>query len=98
MLPEAAMKWLGIPGCALIAFSLLLFFTLPALRCPACSRMSDSAPETFCPSCGDSHLQVSRLFGTHCDACGRTMGSYKYRNYPIRFCTHCGVLLAARGV
>ena len=98
LLPEFLMKWVAIPGIGFIVLSLLIFFTLPTLKCPACSGETDNGFDTFCPACGSNHLRVSRLLGTHCDACNRTMGSYKYSNYPIRYCTHCGVLVNRKGV
>ena len=98
LLPEVLLKWVAIPGVCLIVLSLALFFSLPKLLCPSCGKVSDSGLETFCPVCGKDQLRISRLWGTHCDACGRNMGSYKYRYYPVRYCTHCGVLWTGRGV
>jgi hypothetical protein len=98
LVPEFLLKWVAIPGICLIGFSLVLFFSLPELRCPSCGKLSDNGFERFCPACGKEQLRISRLWGTHCDACGRNMGSYKYRNYPIRYCTDCGVLLHGPGV
>ena len=98
VVPELLLEWISVPGVALIALSLLLFFMLPALQCPACGKATDSGFDRFCPMCGKAALRVSRLWGTRCDGCGRSMGSYKYRNYRVRYCTHCGVMLDARGV
>ncbi|HEV3216319.1 MAG TPA: hypothetical protein VGZ27_11390 [Vicinamibacterales bacterium] len=98
LVPEALLKWVAIPGVGLIGLSLLLFFTLPALSCPSCGKETGNGFGTFCPACGSGNLQVNRLWGTRCDACGRSLGSYKYRNYPVRYCTHCGTLLHAAGV
>ena len=97
-LPDSVVKWVGIPGIALIATAMLLFFTLPALRCPECGNHTNNGFDKFCPACGKDQLAISALRATHCNACGRNMGSYKYRNYPIRYCTHCGVLLDEHGV
>ncbi len=91
-------KWVGVPGIACVFAALLLYFTAPALNCPACTKATDSALDQYCPACGHAPIRISRTLGTHCDACGRTMGSYKYRNYPIRYCTHCGTLVDKRGV
>lgn len=98
LVPDFLIRWVAIPGIFLIVLSLGLFFSLPALLCPSCGKASDNGFDKFCPACGKDHLRVSRLWGTRCDACGRSMGSYKYRNYPVRYCTHCGVLLHAGGV
>jgi hypothetical protein len=97
-LPEPLDKWVGIPGVACIFAGLALFFTLPGLRCPACGKAADSGFARFCPACGHAPLRISPLTGTHCSACDRTMGSYKYRNYPVRYCTHCGTLLHRHGI
>ncbi len=98
LVPGFLLKWFAIPGIALIALSLVLFFTLPAPQCPACGKATDNGFDRFCPVCGKEALRISRLWGTRCDACGRGMGSYKYRNYRIRYCTHCGILLDTRGI
>lgn len=91
-------RWIGVPGVACILASLGIFFTLPALRCPECSQRTDAGLDRYCPACGHVPMRASALLGTHCPGCERTMGSYKYRNYPIHYCTHCGTLLDRRGV
>jgi hypothetical protein len=89
---------IGIPGLVCIVGSLAIFFTLPALRCPECQQPADGGFDRYCPACGHAPVRASALLGTHCAACERTMGSYKYRNYPIHYCTHCGTLLDRQGV
>jgi hypothetical protein len=91
-------RWIGIPGLACMVGSLAIFFTLPTLECPECGETADAALDRFCPVCGQTPIRASALLGTHCPSCERTMGSYKYRNYPIHYCTHCGTLLDQRGV
>jgi len=97
LVPDAVFPWLAYPGVALVGLSLIVFFTLPGLVCPACGRSADGF-DAYCPTCGAAGLKRNRLMGTRCDACGQTLGSYKYRNYKIRFCTHCGTLLDSAGV
>lgn len=97
LVPDALMKWVAVPGSVLIGLSLLLFFTLPALHCPSCRLLADGGVDRHCPSCGGEQLQKHAVRGTRCGNCGRTLGSTKYRNYTIRFCTHCGIRLSAAG-
>lgn len=97
LVPDALFPWLAYPGVILVALSLIVFFTLPSLTCSACGRSADGF-DSYCPSCGAPGLKRNRLMGTRCDACGKTLGGYKYRNYKIRFCTHCGTLLDGAGV
>ncbi|HEY1268177.1 MAG TPA: hypothetical protein VGH16_13065 [Candidatus Binatia bacterium] len=97
LVSDAVFPWLAYPGVALVALSLIVFFTLPGLVCPACGRSADGL-DAYCPSCGAPGLKRNRLIGTPCRACSKTLGGYKYRNYKIRFCTHCGTLLDSAGV
>lgn len=96
-LPEPWLEWISIPGALLIFAALAALFSLPALTCPNCARSCDGF-DRFCPVCGQQRLLISRFWGTRCDVCQKTWGSYKYRNYRIRYCTHCGVLLHQAGV
>ena len=84
---------LGIAGVAGICLSLLSYLSLPNLKCPSCAKAPDSGIAGYCPVCGGTELQ-----GIHCKTCKKSMGAYRFRNYVIRFCTHCGVLLDKRGV
>ena len=96
--PEPFDQWVGIPGVACVFAAMFLYFTAPALTCPVCTRATDSRIDRYCPACGHTPLDTGAMLGTHCDGCGRTMGSYKHRNYPIRFCTHCGTFVDRHGV
>ena len=89
---------LGIVGGACIVIALILFFSLPALTCPACQKAADGTLDRFCPECGSAGLQKRWMTAAHCDECGRKMGASKYRNYRVRYCTHCGSLLCPGGV
>jgi hypothetical protein len=97
LVSDKLFPWLAYPGVALVALSLIIFFTLPSLICPACGRSADGF-DRYCPCCGAAGLEPKPFLGTRCNACGKAMGRYKYRNYKIRFCTHCGALLDAAGV
>jgi hypothetical protein len=95
--PESLAAYFGVPAIALIGTSLILFFTMPGITCPACQKSAETF-DKFCPECGASGLHVDKLLGTRCDSCGKTLGTYKTRNYRIRFCTHCGVMLDQTGL
>jgi hypothetical protein len=97
-LPERMLPWVAGPGAALVVLALILFFTLPSLGCPACMKNADGSPDRFCPACGSDQIRVNRLCGSYCNGCGRRFGSARYRNHPIRYCTHCGVVLDEAGV
>ena len=74
LVPDPFLKPVAIPGVCFIALSLALFFTLPALPCPSCGKATDNGFGTFCPVCGSSNLQVSRMWGTHCGVLLHSMG------------------------
>ena len=97
VVPESLSKYFGVPAIALIGTSMIVFFTMPGVSCPACHKSAENF-DKFCPACGAAGLHVSRMWGTRCDSCGKTLGTYKSRNYRIRFCTHCGELLDRTGV
>ncbi|HET9129549.1 MAG TPA: hypothetical protein VFO86_01300 [Terriglobia bacterium] len=97
VVPESLAKYFGIPAIALIGTSLILFFTMPGVACPSCQKSAETF-DKFCPVCGAAGLHVSKLWGTRCESCGKTLGTYKSRNYRIRFCTHCGVMLDRIGI
>jgi len=96
LVPEKWLPWLGIPGTVLIFASLILFFTVPGLHCPDCSKSAEDF-DIFCPSCGTGGLRRI-LSAAKCDGCHHTLDHYKTRNYSIHFCTHCGHLLDRRGL
>lgn len=89
--------WLGVPGVALAFVALIVYFTQPGLRCPACGKSAENF-DRFCPVCGSDGLQRYQVTAAKCGTCHRTLGHYKTRNYLIHFCTHCGTPLDARGV
>lgn len=97
VLPDALVLWFGIPAVVCIAGGLLLYFAAPGLVCPSCQKLADSWG-TFCPVCGSPGIVRHQVTARYCGACHRVIGSYKYRNYRIHFCPHCGVLLAPGGV
>jgi RNA polymerase subunit RPABC4/transcription elongation factor Spt4 len=64
--------------------------------CPACGNVLDEGPfGQYCPECGSPKLEQPDLFrAPRCADCGRTMRRRRRgRDYKIRACTHCGVML-----
>ena len=90
--------WLG--ACIALIFG-------QRLRCPACSKRLIPAVGRFCPQCGSGQFQNSNdqqgLFSDRigvCPTCHSTLREAKgeeERNYRVRGCTHCGVLLDEYG-
>ena len=97
LVPDKWSVWLGGPGVALVFVGLIVYFTTPGLRCPDCEKSAEDF-DRFCPVCGTDGLQRYQVTAAKCDACHRTLGHYKARNYLIHFCTHCGEQLDVRGV
>ncbi len=72
------------------------------LRCPACQRRLMHAIGTYCPSCGHHPLPATNPCETiptsECPACAQKIHWGKARNFSLRHCTHCGVLLHEDGL
>ncbi len=83
---------LGSVSIALLVMAVVLFFTQRRLLCPHCQRATETF-DKFCPSCGAQGLRRYTSAAARCGVCTRMLGNYKWRNYAIRFCTHCGVQL-----
>lgn len=67
--------------------------------CPACHTRLGADFGAFCPECGSRSLQAGSWFRSpQCSSCGKSMRRRKGRNYKIRACTHCGVMLDERGL
>jgi hypothetical protein len=51
----------------------------------------------FCPVCGDTSLKRGAFF-TKCTNCSKTLKERRsFRNFKIRYCTHCGIMLDKEG-
>lgn len=96
-LPEAYSTWLGVPGVALIAAALVNVFAMPGLECPRC-RHDLERVERYCPCCDAMAVELNAWRGNRCGSCGKRLGPSKSRRFPIRFCSHCGVLVDRKGV
>ena len=95
--PEAYAVWFGVPGIALIALALVGMLALPRLECPSC-RHDLTRLERYCPRCGAPSVELRPFRGNRCGSCGKRLGPNKARSFPIRFCSHCGVLVDRKGV
>jgi hypothetical protein len=95
--PEAYAVWLGVPGVALIGCAHVAMLAVPRLECPSC-RHDLTRLERYCPRCGAQSVELRPWRGNRCRACGRGLGVSKTRSFPIRFCTHCGVLVDRKGI
>jgi hypothetical protein len=88
----------------LICIFLLLgiVLTIPLLTCPRCHNRLVQNFDVYCPTCGSNQIYPYSLFCTrlaYCSSCNRHMSpdSKSGRNYRIRFCTSCGLLLDDKG-
>ena len=74
------------------------------LRCPACRKRLEPAKGRYCPQCGSDQFQQDTRWGVrdrYCPSCVGTIAEEdgdSARNYKIRGCTHCGVMLDEMGV
>ncbi len=96
LVPDKLSVWIGVPGMGLLFGGMIIFFTVPGLRCPDCGKSAEDF-DRFCPVCGTDGLRRI-LSAAKCDGCHHTLDHYKFRNYTVHFCTHCGKLLDRRGV
>lgn len=68
--------------------------------CPACDGKITFGIGAFCPECGSKSVHPGhRPNWHHCNACSRHLHVYKgSRQYKVRACTHCGVMLDDKGL
>ena len=100
LLPKIYTGWV-VGAFFLCWLALLIFaFTRPSLECPACHGVLDSRElGSFCPECGASNLKPGGWFrAPHCEVCGKSLRRGKSRQFTIRACTHCGVILDEKGL
>lgn len=87
---------LGLAGTGALIIAWLSWTTRKRLRCPDCHGDAESFAK-FCPQCGVDGLRAYDGRLAWCASCKRVLGRYRWRDYAVRFCTHCGVRLAASG-
>ena len=82
--------------CWLVMFGAIL--TAPRLVCPGCSNEMEGFGR-YCPECGKPELQTGGwLSCPRCAVCCKRLRRNKVRNYRIRACTHCGLILDEKGL
>ena len=90
----------GVLVC--LAIGIILAFTLPTIRCPACKKNAENFHGRFCPECGAILIKDGGFLGfgfAKCQDCGkRVPGFSRHRNYKVRFCSNCGVHLDSEGI
>lgn len=70
----------------------------PALVCPACRERLDRGLGEYCPECGAYEPRAGDWYQyPFCVSCGRHLRRHRARQYKIRACTHCGLMLDERG-
>jgi len=94
-LPKSYAIWPGIVSICALLFTFLVSPRIPT--CPACGNALGCRFGRYCPECC-GELEPARWWrGPLCRSCG-TLYWGKRRNFDLRVCTHCGVLLDARGL
>ena len=92
--------WIG--GAFFICWLIMgvVVITQSSLKCPACrGNLVSEEFGSFCPECGAASLKLGGWFkSAHCDSCGKSLGRGRTRQYRVRACTHCGLILDERGL
>ncbi len=111
LVPRYLSPWLLIPaaGCCLAA--IVVGLRTPSLVCPACANDLEDSLGAYCPECGSGGLELGAwerspnytwFRESCCKACRRMLlrssRLTQRRLYKIRACTHCGLILDARGL
>ena len=77
----------------------IVAYTLPKLKCPACHNFLFGEFGRYCPECGSASLEPRGWLNTpHCNSCGKDLWSGKGRNFRYKTCTRCGVFLDDKGL
>jgi hypothetical protein len=98
-LGKSSIPWVLIPFLSGIGFFIWILSKIPPLICPGCNNYLDGRFGRYCPECGSDRFQRGSWFQpSYCPACGKWIGRGKDRQYDIRACTHCGVMLDEKGV
>ena len=99
-MPKIYIGW--FVGAFIICWLVMVIvaITQSSLECPAChGDLNSRELGSFCPECGAIGLKPSGWFkAAHCDSCGKSLRRGKSRQYRIRACTHCGLILDEKGL
>ncbi len=88
-----------VPAAVCWVIGVIAIISAPQLKCPGCGGRLDRGFGDWCPECGSDRLgPAGWLTSPRCDACGKRMRRAKTRQYKIRACTHCGLMLDDRGL
>ena len=98
VLPKSLLPW--CIGFAIIPWLISMFAltSSPRLACPGCSNDIEFCFSRYCPECGGRNIQVGSSRSAHCDDCQLSLRRGRRRNYKIRACTHCGLMLDDKGL
>jgi hypothetical protein len=99
VLPKSLLSW--CIGFAIIPWLVAMFAmtSRPRLSCPGCSNDMEWGFSRYCPECGGEHVQVrTSSRAGFCSDCAKFMRRGRGRNYKIRACTHCGLMLDQKGL
>jgi hypothetical protein len=100
LLPKTYVGW-GL-GAVLVCWLGLVIIAImqSKLECPGCGgNIMSRDLENFCSECGAANLKPRGWFTSpHCESCGKTLRRRKTRQYRVRACTHCGLMLDEKGL
>lgn len=84
--------------CSIAGFFIVIMQS--SLNCPACrENLISPQLDNYCPECGTANLKLAGWFRSpHCDSCGKSLRRGRSRQYRIRACTHCGLVLDDKGL
>lgn len=100
LLPKAYTGWIVAAFFICWLVLVVIAITRSELECPAChGNLVSRQLGSYCPECGVGGLKPGGWFTSpHCNACDKTLRRGKSRQYRIRACTHCGLVLDERGL
>jgi hypothetical protein len=91
LLPKAYTGWIVAAFFVCWLVLVVIAITRSELECPAChGNLVSSQLGSYCPG--------GWFRSPHCDSCGKSLRRGKSRQYRIRACTHCGLVLDERGL